>query len=324
MGLMEAFGYRRRVRQAVEALKQELTDVITDEEALEALLFMVDAGAILLYGARGRRGIKSTKTHRAKRAERKANAIMEQAFPLIGQDNKDVFRSLIMCHMMLSLDSVTSGRQTAEEAWCRGLAARLMYDLAPSSKVMLKTHHDSNDDHGDKSVCNCSVCVRHHGYVDKAKIRVDNVVYHALGCPVEVWNKDGSKFISWWNKFCRAPLLDHGEDAEWGNAVSVMAQLRLNGEWPEPDEWGELCDAMVKSLRLSEIREKIDGRSTPRRLIDEYLSKHSADDEDKGKQDQELDLATKTLLRAQERLEDIKLKADSGEAATTVSETRTL
>lgn len=307
MGLMEAFSYRRRGRQAVEALKQELTDAITDDETLEALLLMVDASAILLYGARGRRGVKSTKTHKAKRAKRKASAIMEQAFPLIGSDNEDMFRSLVVSHMMSSLDSVTSGRQTAEEAWCRGLAARLMYDLAPASKVMLKTHHDGND-----------------GYGDKAKIRVDNVVYHALGCPVEVQNKDGSKFISWWNKFCRAPLLDHGEDAEWGNAVSVMAQLRLNGEWPEPDEWGELCDAMVKSLRLSEIREKIDGRSTPRRLIDEYLSKHSADDEDKGKQDQELDLATKTLLRAQERLEDIKLKADPGEAATTVSETRTL
>lgn len=285
MGLLASIVYSRRKRQAVRALKQELTDAITDEEAREALLLAVDAGAVLWYAVRERNGVKSDKTRKVERAKRRSNELMNSAFPSFN----DNFDRLIITHVMLALDSVI--RSSPEEAWCRGLAARLMYDLAPSEKVELRLS-DSCDDGKGRS----------------AKIRMDNVVYHALGCPVEAWNMDRSEFSSWWRKFCDAPLLDHEEAAEWGSAVAVMAQFRINNEWPEQDEWRELCSAMVRALRLQEIREKIDGRTTPRRLIDEYLSKHAVDSS--GEQGTELDLASKTLLRAQKRLECIELKED--------------
>ena len=218
---------------------------------------------------------------------------MNRAFPAFKtayDDFYDNFGKLITIHVMLALDSVMTG-SSPEEAWCRGLAARLMYDLAPAEKVELRSS-DSRDDGKSRS----------------AKIRVDNVVYHALGCPVEAGNMDTSEFSSWWRKFCDTPLLDHEEAVEWGSAVAVMVQFRINDEWPKQDEWRELCSAMVRALRLQEIREKIDVRTTPRRLIDEYLSKHDVDSS--GGQDAELDLAAETLLRAQKRLEGIRLEED--------------
>lgn len=293
MGLLASIVYSRRKRQAVRALKQELTDTITDEEVRGALLLAVDAGAVLWYVVRERNGVKSDKTRKVERAKRRSNELMNSAFPS-SKTFPDNFDRLITAHVMLALDNVITG-SSPEEAWCRGLAARFMYDLATSDEVELRLS-DSCDDGKGRST----------------KIRMDNVVYHALGCPVEAEDMDRSEFSSWWRKFCDAPLLDHEEAVEWGSAVAVMAQFRINNEWPEQDEWRELCSAMVRALRLQEIREKIDGRTTPRRLIDEYLSKHAVDSS--GEQDTELDLAAKTLLRAQKRLECIELKEDMEDA----------
>lgn len=288
MGLLASIVYSRRKRRAMRALKQELTDDIADEAAREALLLMLDAGAVLWYAVRERNGVKSDKTREAKRAKRRSNELMDRAFPAFKTISDDCTSNLIIAHVMLALDSVITGN-SPEEAWCRGLAARLMYDLAPAEKVELRLSGSCDEGKGRS-----------------AKIRMDNVVYHALGCPVEAMNVDGSEFSSWWRKFCDTPLLDHEEAVEWGSAVAVMVQFRISDEWPEQDEWRELCSAMVPALRLQEIREKIDGRTTPRRLIDEYLSKHAVDSS--GEQDKELDLAAKTLLRAQKRLEGIELK----------------
>lgn len=292
MGLLASIVYGRRKRQAVSELKQELTDAITDEAAREALLLMLDAGAVLWYAVRERNGVKSDKTRKVKRAAQHSNELMNRAFPSFTTDD---FANLIIAHVMLALDSVVTG-SSPEEAWCRGLAARLMYDLSPSEKVELRLSDSCGDGKGRS-----------------AKIRVDNVVYHALGCPVEAGNMDRPEFSSWFRKFCTTPLLDHEEAAEWGSAVAVLVQFRINNEWPEQDEWRELCGAMVRVLRLQEIREKIDGRTNPRRLIDEYLSKHAVDSS--GEQDSELDLASKTLLRAQKRLECIELKEDVEDAS---------
>lgn len=294
MGLVASIVYSRRKRQAVRALKQELTDDIADEAALEALLLMLDAGAVLWYAVRERNGVKSDKTRKAKRAKRRSNELVDRAFPAFKTISDDCFSNLIIAHFMLALDSVITG-SSPEEAWCRGLAARLMYDLLPAEKMELRLSGSCDEGKGKS-----------------AKIRMDNVVYHALGCPVEAENMDTDGFSSWWRKFCGAPLLDHEEAAEWGSAVAVMAQFRISDEWPEKDEWRELCSAMVRALRLQEIREKIDGRTTSRRLIDEYLSKHAVDSS--GEQDTEPDLAAKTLLRAQKRLECIELKEDMGDA----------
>lgn len=291
MGLLASIVYSRRKRQAVRALKQELTDAIADEAAREALLLMLDAGAVLWYAVE-RNGVKSDKTRKAKRAKRRSNELRDRAFPAFKTISDDRFSDLIIYHVMLALDSVITG-SSPEEAWCRGLAARLMYDMAPAEKMELRLSGSCDEGKGKS-----------------AKIRMDNVVYHALGCPVEAENMDTSAFSSWWRKFCGTPLLDHEEAVEWGSAVAVMVQFRISDEWPEKDEWGELCSAMVRALRLQEIREKIDGRTTPRRLIDEYLSKHAVDSS--GEQDAEPDLAAKTLLRAQKRLEYIELKEDMG------------
>lgn len=288
MGLLASIVYSRRKRQAVRALKQELTDAITDEAAREALLLMFDSGAVLWYAVRERNGVKSDETRKVKRAKRRSNELMDRALP------DDPYADQIIAHVMLALDSVITG-SSPEEAWCRGLAARLMYDLAPAEKVNLRLSDSCNDRKGES-----------------VKIRADNVVYHALGCPVEAENRDRPAFSSWWRKFCDTPLLDHEEAVEWGSAVAVMAQFYINNELPKQDEWRELYSAMVRVLRLQEIREKIDDRTTPRRLIDEYLSKHAVDSS--GEQDTEPDLAAKTLLRAQKRLECIELKEDMEDA----------
>lgn len=295
MGLLASIVYSRRKRQAVRALKQELTDAITDEAAREALLLAFDSGAVLWYAVRERNGVKSDKTRKVERAKRRSEELMNRAFHHSSKTFPDSnFDRLIIAHVMCALDSVITG-SSPEEAWCRGLAARLMYDLTPAEKVELRLSGSCGGGKGRS-----------------AKIRMDNVVYHALGCPVEAENMDRSGFSSWWRKFCDTPLLDHEEAVEWGSAVAVMAQFRINNEWPEEDEWRELCRAMVRALRLQEIREKIDGRTTPRRLIDEYLSKHAVDNS--GEHDAELDLAAKTLLRAQKRLECIELKEDVEDA----------
>lgn len=292
MGLLASIVYSRRKRQAVRALKQELTDAITDEEAREALLLAFDSGAVLWYAVRERNGVKSDKVRKVERARRRSEELMN-SFPS-SKTSSDCFARLITAHVMRALDRVMTG-SSPEEAWCRGLAARFMYDLATSDEVELRLSDSCGGGEGRFT-----------------KIRMDNVVYHALGCPVEAEDLDGSAFSSWWRKFCDAPLLDHEEAVEWGCAVAVMAQFRINNEWPEQDEWRELCSAMVRALRLQEIREKIDGRTTSRRLIDEYLSKHAVDSS--GEQDAELDLASKTLLRAQKRLECIELKEDVEDA----------
>ena len=303
MGLLASIVYSRRKRQAVRALKQELTDAITDEAAREALLITFDSGAVLWYAVRERNGVKSDNTRKVKRAKRRSEELMNSAFPS-SKTFPDNFERLITAHVMCALDRVITG-SSPEEAWCRGLAARFMYDLAPSDKVELRLSDSRGGGKGRSD-----------------NIRMDNVVYHALGCPVEAENMDRSAFSSWWRKFCGTPLLDHEEAVEWGSAVAVMAQFRINNEWPEEDEWRELCSAMVRALRLQEIREKIDGRTTPRRLIDEYLSKHAVDNS--GEHDAELDLASKTLLRAQKRLECIELKEDMEDANKSASRPRAL
>ena len=286
-----------RKRQAVASLKNELEASVNDEKAREALMLMVDASATLWFRYRG------WKTAKVSKMQRKVLEAVSTVFPGI-KSNDVTFMRLIMEHILLALDSVASGRQTPEEAWCRGLAARLMYDLSPNSEIPLKTL-DAGPGKGAKM-----------------KIRIDNVAYHALGCPVEARNEDGEEFSSWWGKFCRTPLLDHGEAAEWGSAVSVLVRMRGSSERPEPDEWVELWSAMVGALRLDEIRGRIDARSIPRQLIDEYLSEHSADSEQEPAI--EPDSCTEALLRAQRRLEDLRLARDAVEASTAASSTQSL
>lgn len=284
-----------RKRQAVASLKNELEASVNDGKAREALMLMVDASATLWFHYRG------WKTASASKIKRKTLEAVSTVFPGSGDVT---FMRLIMEHILLTLDSVASGRQTPEEAWCRGLAARLMYDLSPDSKIPLKTL-DAGPGKGAKMM-----------------VRIDNVVYHALGCPVEARNVDGEEFSSWWGKFCRTPLLDHSEAAEWGSAVSVLVRMRGSSERPEPDEWVELWSAMVGALRLDEIRGRIDARSIPRQLIDEYLSEHSADS---GQEPAvETDSCTKALLRAQRRLEDLRFARDAVEASTAASSTQSL